>query len=426
MPALLKIGVVFMAVVVSLKFKCPLGVSLLIGSIVLGLWFGMPAGSLVGSLVIGVLSVKSLLLLLIIGMIMTFSAVLAETKQLWEMVSAVGRVVRNPRFSVPAMSAIIGLLPMPGGARFSAPLLAEAAKRINVSPARKSAINFWFRHIWEYWWPFYPAVLILSSLSGLSLARIFQLFVPATLISVIIGYLFYLRPLPRQSAEATTTSPGSVLALIGATRPILAVIAVNFGLSAALKLCGGPGGALGWVPSRAPLIASLAIGLAIALWRRGLGTKRFLRLVFNRRVGSIVLTVAAVLVFGQVLSDSAAIKEVTSSLARNRAPLALIVAATPFLISLVTGLVTAEVGIGLPILLPVLCASLSPQEVPAYIVLFYLSGFVGVLISPVHLCLLLSNEYFGVRYAQTARLLLLPCVVMLAASFGLFGLYRLL
>jgi hypothetical protein len=48
------------------------------------------------------------------------------------------------------------------------------------------------------------------------------------------------------------------------------------------------------------------------------------------------------------------------------------------------------------------------------------AGFVGVLLSPLHLCLLLSNEYFQTTLGRVFRYLLRPCALLLFCSLGYF------
>jgi len=204
MPAVLKIIIVFAVVVISLKLKSPLGASLFAGAIALGLWLGMPLNMLGKSVLFGVTDPPNLVLLVIVLQIVLFSAILSETKQLRKMVAAVSEVIENPRIAVPIMTAVIGLLPMPGGARFSAPLVDEACRRLQADNEHKSAINYWFRHVWEYWWPFYPSVILISAISGFSLMKIAIISFPATIVTVVVGYYFFLRQLPKR---ATQTGP---------------------------------------------------------------------------------------------------------------------------------------------------------------------------------------------------------------------------
>ena len=42
---------------------------------------------------------------------------------------------------------------MPAGALFSAPFVAAVDEGGELESSHKVAINYWFRHIWEDWWP---------------------------------------------------------------------------------------------------------------------------------------------------------------------------------------------------------------------------------------------------------------------------------
>jgi hypothetical protein len=75
------------------------------------------------------------------------------------------------------------------------------------------------------------------------------------------------------------------------------------------------------------------------------------------------------------------------------------------------------------ILLPIIAASGAVSILP-YAVLAYLSGFVGVMIAPTHLCLVLSNTYFKAKPATVYRFLALPCGLLLTASILYFLLIR--
>jgi hypothetical protein len=64
------------------------------------------------------------------------------------MVESLRRLVRDPRLILAIPSAVLGLLPMMAGAMMGAPIVEEAARRWNLSPAWKTFYNYWFRHIW--------------------------------------------------------------------------------------------------------------------------------------------------------------------------------------------------------------------------------------------------------------------------------------
>ncbi len=85
-----------------------------------------------------------------------------------------------------------------------------------------------------------------------------------------------------------------------------------------------------------------------------------------------------------------------------------------FLGTLLTGVNHAYVGISFPILLPIF-GSENPDMV---LVLFaYVSGFVGILLSPAHLCLVLTLDFFKADLRDVYKILLWPTVVIFIAAF---------
>jgi hypothetical protein len=51
--------------------------------------------------------------------------------------------------------------------------------------------------------------------------------------------------------------------------------------------------------------------------------------------------------------------------------------------------------------------------------LAFAGGFMGVMASPVHLCLVLTKEYFGASLGKTLTLLILPIVITSCISWVL-------
>ena len=94
--------------------------------------------------------------------------------------------------------------------------------------------------------------------------------------------------------------------------------------------------------------------------------------------------------------------------------------ALPMLVGLVSGITIAFVGTTFPILISLIQASSTNTAVLPYLILGLVCGFVGVLFSPLHVCLLLSNEYFETSLDRVYRHLLVPCLAMLIAALVYF------
>jgi hypothetical protein len=101
-------------------------------------------------------------------------------------------------------------------------------------------------------------------------------------------------------------------------------------------------------------------------------------------------------------------------------PLVLIAVTLPLLVGMSGGIVIAFVGSTLPILVPMIQSLGEAQFLPAYVMLILVSGFAGVMLSPMHLCFMLSNEYFGVTPGSVYRHLWKPCASLVAAGMVYF------
>ncbi|RLF83982.1 TIGR00529 family membrane protein, partial [Thermococci archaeon] len=77
----------------------------------------------------------------------------------------------------------------------------------------------------------------------------------------------------------------------------------------------------------------------------------------------------------------------------------------PFLIGLMTGISFAYVGMAFPLLLPFFTGF-------DKIALAYLSGYMGMLFSPVHLCLVFSAEYYNADLGKVYKAMLIPGLVL--------------
>lgn len=130
--------------------------------------------------------------------------------------------------------------------------------------------------------------------------------------------------------------------------------------------------------------------------------------------------IVAILIFKGMLEDSRAVEAISGEFMALAVPLVLIVVVLPFIVGGITGITIAFVGSTFPIIIPLIQTLGEGAFMPAYVALALVSGFLGVLLSPLHLCLLLSNQYFDAAFGRVYRHLLLPCGVLLATGVAYF------
>ncbi len=404
-PAVIRVCIVFAAILFAIRKKLSLGNAFLLGALLLSLLFTMPVFNLLAGAGKAVIYPKTLSLALIVSLILILSNSMEQTGHMQRMLDAFKGLIANPRLNLIVFPALIGLLPMPGGAVFSAPMVKQLGETSNMSGSQLSFTNYWFRHIWEYWWPLYPGILLATVLADVNLALLVSIMCPLTLIAVSFGYTILKRAssdTPQAKGPRTHRSAKSFwIELL----PILIVIVPGLLMGISLSQV---------VPA---ITVGKELGLIIALflaigWVAKKNHESIFRLVkrsANRELLKMVYMIFAILVFKEILEDSGAVEMISEELIMMNVPIFLITIALPFLVGIITGITVAFVGSTFPILIP-LIHSLDPTaSLMPYIMLAMTCGFAGVLISPLHLCLILSNEYFKADMKSVYRFLWLPC-----------------
>jgi hypothetical protein len=101
----------------------------------------------------------------------------------------------------------------------------------------------------------------------------------------------------------------------------------------------------------------------------------------------------------------------------------LIIAFLPFLAGLVTGIAIGFAGTAFPIVVGFISAGEIGMQPMAALVLAFSMGYAGMMLSPVHLCFLLTVDYFSASFIKVYKYIL-PCAMSVMA-FGVI-LYQML
>ncbi len=423
-PPLIRVLAIFAFILILNRFRCNLGAALLLGSCFLALWFGLGIAQTGRLLVSSFLSSRTLTLLTIVILILILSRVMEKCGQMGRIVSSFSSLLNSPRLSLAAMPALIGLLPMPGGAVFSAPMVDTVASGSGLSPSQKGTINYWFRHIWEYWWPLYPGVILAVSLTGVGLSRFIAAQLPLTLAALLGGYLFIFLPLRRINLTERVFPIGPEKSFFREALPIILVIfiVILFGLGAwILKSFTGrePG-----LPENISIILGLLVSLTWVIVSNRAGGKLIKESILNKRVYSLLFLIIGVMAFKEILQHSGALVGIRENFTELNMPLAIMVALLPLVSGIVTGVTIGFVGPSFPVIVELVRAGGAEGGILPYAVLAYGFGFIGVMLSPVHLCFILTRDFFRTDMAKIYKRLFLPCLTVLIAVVLIFWLWK--
>ncbi|MCK4555983.1 MAG: DUF401 family protein [Candidatus Aminicenantes bacterium] len=396
MADLLKIILIVLVLLFLIKKKWDLGLVLFIGTLLTGVAFRIDFPVFVRNIHEALISTETLSLFGIIILVLYLGNLLQLKGNFKKMLDSLKNLIPEPRLILALPSSFIGLLPMIGGALMSAPIVEEAGQRWKLTPAWKTFLNYWFRHIWEYSWPLYVNLILASAILQIPIKRIATVQFPFTILAATLGLIILFKHVHRLPDEKTGGKfLKSLLNLILSIWPIFLVIV---------------------------LIFVFKFSMLLALAATAFLTQIFFRMDFRERSRILwqsislktLFLIASVMVFKRILEVSGALESVTGVFQSEGISAYLLLFAVPFVLGLLTGVNHAYVGISFPILLPIF-GSENPDMV---LVMFaYISGFVGILLSPTHLCLVLTLDYFKADLRDVYKILLWPSVVIFIAAF---------
>jgi hypothetical protein len=391
--------------------------------------FSLPAGQIALEAGRGAIRPGTIALALITILVLALSGTMQAAGQFKRIVSLAGAFFRRPVAAMAVLPAVVGLLPMPGGALFSAPMVEAAAGRNGASPSKLSAINYWFRHIWEYWWPIYPGVLLAVELTGSDFPRFAAFQIPLGVLMAAAGLLILRGMHPGLHATAPRPARRTELDLLRALAPILIIIVVAAGLMIAASWAPrgkSPDPLLNAAVRFGPIMVGLLAALAWVTLGSRLGAAALGRVWASRRVWTTTGLVVCVMAFRHLLGAVGAADKIAAELDALRVPLVLVVAILPFVAGMVTGLAIGFVGTAFPIVLGLVAAVPGGGPTAAYVALAYAFGHMGQMLSPIHLCHVMSNRYFNATFMAVYRQLLPSAVLTAALATAYFVLLRLL
>ena len=421
MTALLITFGAFALILILARLKVPLAAAILIGTIGLGGCFGLGPIDILGALGSGLIAAKTIALAIMIGALLALSNTMRLAGQLENIVALTGSLLRRPALAMAALPAVVGMVPMPGGAVFSAPMVRTAAGKARIDGATLSAVNYWYRHIWEYWWPLYPGVILACSMARVRLWTFMLMLLPLGAFMVVSGLPILLRAHRGLRAGPHTREPGVPRKLIRATSSIwLIMIIWAIGKAVLWRLgpVGQKGSALHTAMNYAPVTVGLFVSLLWTIRMNRMPAGRVAEVFRTKSLYTLVGVVVAVMLFSFMLERTGAPDQIAKKLQALHVPPEAVVAMLPFIAGMVTGLAVGFVGASFPIVMVLVRELPGPPNVWPYVVLAYAAGYLGMMLSPLHVCHIVSNRYFEIGFRPVYRRTVPAAVIMAALTLA--------
>lgn len=395
-----KIFLVFSVILIFLRLKWNIGYVMLIASGVLFVLYLTPVPLVLATIKTTVTDAITIKLFFALTLIRVLEIVLRERQVLAKMTEASRKILRKRKLVIVSMPMLIGLLPSLGGAYFSAPMVDEATKGIEMSQEEKGFINYWFRHPWEYILPLYPGLILASALSGIDLRTFIFANTPYSLLLAAGGFLLAMRGVKGNFSQQYITGSGNVQTQSGR---------------------GGFFSSPAWSFLPISLILLMVIALNMELPYAIAITIIFLMIFYKFRIAEIVkvlrhgfalevfILISGAMLFKFALESSGAVGHLNQYFTQSNIPVTAVLFVLPFVSGLLTGLTVGFVGSTFPLILSFTGGAHLHQLSFAFA-----AGYFGVLLSPVHLCFVLTREYFKADARGIYRKILPACGIIVA------------
>lgn len=313
---------------------------------------------------------------------------------LTDMVKALRRMVSDVKILLAAMPAFLGLLPSVGGARFSAPIVEELSANLKLSPEHKAAINFWFRHLFEFSSPIIPGMIMACSIAGVTFGEFISHLCWVTVLAIAVGWLILIRPIkiPAQkkfsetAAEIRHERNGLLLALTPVAAVFMVVVFGGFNASTATGAV-----VLAWV-------------FVLAAVGRRVGVKEIFLGALDLKM---TLNICCILYFIQILSVTEVLGEIVAAFQASPLPVPIIIACVSLIIGILTGMSQGHVAIVMPIVAAMGTGDLNLAGVAMAF------GVAGQMLTPTHVCLIVTIDYFKADLFGTLKPVLLAEIFLL-------------
>lgn len=383
-----KLLLVFIAIMILLRKKLNIGLVMFLAASVLILLYKMPPDKIWDTCRRTVMNPVTLKLILALSFIRIFEMILREHRVLARMMDTVKTVFRNRKIVTISMPLLIGLMPSVGGAYFSAPMVAETTNDTRMSPEEKGFINYWFRHPWEYILPLYPGILLAAAITKIQLYDLILANSAYAALLVITGFMFAMHGLRGETVADRHMSARAVWSFAPIVAVLLLVMLFRIELHYSL----------------------IAVVLFLFFFYR-YRAKNILATFSHGFSLDVIVLILGVMFFKEAMDNSGAVRNLSQFFLEKNIPVAPILFMLPFISGVLTGITVGFVGSTFPLLI-----SLTENTSVAAISFAFASGLIGVLLSPVHVCLILTKEYFKADLWKMYRMMIPAGVIVFAGA----------
>jgi len=341
-------------------------IAITVAALIIGLTSGKPATILFDVLISTLSKYNTWNLVLAVALITVLGYALKETGLMVRFIEGLSKILPG-NIMLATIPALFGFLSMPGGALMSAPFIEPEANKLGLNAEEKTYYNVWFRHLLYWVNPITSSTIMAVTLSGFNINTWLRVQSPLFFVMVAIGFIvsreFIKTPKKRGGLEGLKLND-----MLGGVPIVVTVV---------LTLLG------------APIWGSLLAGIFVAMFLGKVKTSDGFMMFKNGIKWDLVLSIISMLYLRDMIEATGSVNQLFQVVIESGVPVLAIAIVVPLFIGAISGSPAMGVGIAFPILLPLF------GEPNIHLTSIVFLGITCTYItSPLHLCLVLTNNYF--------------------------------
>lgn len=378
---LLKLCLVFAVIIAILRAKKPLFTAILSGAAAAVLLYRIPFRDTAVLTITALTSWSTLSVVLSFYVVTFLQRMLEKRRRLRGAREALDGIFNNRRVNASLTPAIIGLLPSAGAMNICGAMV-DSACGDYLTPEDKAFVTSYYRHIPESFLPTFSAILIGLTLSGCSAGSFVLAMLPMVAALFLLGYLFYLRKLPKKVDGQGKLSSKSKRAEFKQFVLSLWTLMMVVGLIIVFNL---------------PVYIVTPLVILMNFFIDRFTIREVLPMVRTAFEPAIIFNTFLIMVFKDIITYTGIIHQLPEVFSR--------LPVSPFLIFVLiffAGTIISGSNAIIALCMPMAIAAVPDAGIPLIIAVMC-SAYAAMQISPTHICLFVAVEYFHVPIGSLIR-----------------------
>ncbi len=344
--------------------------------------------------------------------IMLLSELYKETGIINRLSESLSRIIKKPKVVLSVLPAVIGFLPVAGGALMSAPLVDSEADKLKLRPEKKAYVNLWFRHTIFPVYPLSQVLILAAALSATTVSSLILRNIPVVVVMVIVGYAigFWKVSNPKSNELCGEKSElnSDFKDFFKAFSPILASIIVAVGLDLVF---------LDFSKQGFDVLIAVTVGIIVLIAISKLSFQVFSKPLKSWGIYGITFAAYGAFLLGSVMKAAGISGIFENLVASGSVDNTVLLVIIPAVLGILTASALGGVSISIPILTGIMAFS------PRMASLVYMSAYLGYVISPTHLCLAFTARYFRCPLGKVYKYVVPSFIVTFATVLLIYFLF---